>query len=78
MDLPTRGLLSEELAAIYTGRPASTIRRWAAEGRIQRYGSGRGKVRYSAYELPGKTVDNWTGVTTLGPPPKLPAGARAA
>lgn len=76
MDLPSRGLLPEDLAALYTGRPASTIRRWAAEGRIQRYGSGRGKVRYSVYELPGKTVDDWTGVTTLGPRHRCPPGRK--
>ncbi|WP_327307983.1 DNA-binding protein [Streptomyces sp. NBC_01298] len=72
------GLVPEDLAAYYTGRPASTIRRWAAEGRIQRYGSGRGKVRYSVFELPHKTVDDWTGEVTVGEAPPLPAEARAA
>jgi hypothetical protein len=68
-------MVSAELAAYYTGRPASTIRRWAAEGRIKRYGTGRGNVRYSVFELPRKTVDQWTGEVTLGPAPPLPVAA---
>lgn len=71
-------MLTAELAALYTGRPVSTIRRWAAEGRIARYGTGRGRVRYNAFELPRKTVDPWTDEVTLGDPPPLPDGARAA
>lgn len=78
MGLADQGLVPEDLAAYYTGRPASTIRRWAAEGRIQRHGSGRGKVRYNVFELPRKTVDDWTGEVTLGDPPPLPARVRAA
>ena len=71
-------LVDEEAAACGTGRPGVTIRRWAHEGRIQRYGTGRGKVRYNVFELPRKTVDEWTGEVTLGDPPPLPVGARAA
>ncbi|MGW4505707.1 helix-turn-helix domain-containing protein [Streptomyces sp. NPDC004436] len=71
-------LVDEEAAACYTGRPGVTIRRWAHEGRIKRYGSGRGKVRYNVFELPRKTVDPWTDEVCLGDPPPLPAGARAA
>ncbi|MBQ1164432.1 DNA-binding protein, partial [Streptomyces sp. A73] len=44
----------------HAGRPASTIRRWAAEGRIRRYGSGRGKVRYDLNELPLAVRDEST------------------
>jgi hypothetical protein len=72
-------LVDEESAAWYAGRPASTIRRWAHEGRINRYGSGRGKVRYSVYELPHGLRDEYTReLIEPGKPPPLPEGARAA
>jgi hypothetical protein len=71
-------MVTAELAALYSGRPVSTIRRWAAEGRIKRYGSGRGNVRYNVFELPRKTVDEWTGEVHLGEAPPLPAGAKRA
>ncbi|MEU2674204.1 helix-turn-helix domain-containing protein [Streptomyces sp. NPDC007164] len=64
-------------AAYYTGRPVGTIWRWASEGRIARYGTGKA-VRYNLAQLPRKTVDDWTGEVTLGDPPALPEGARAA
>ncbi|MFP8944716.1 helix-turn-helix domain-containing protein [Streptomyces fenghuangensis] len=64
-------------AAHYTGRPVGTIWRWASEGRITRYGSGK-NVRYDLNELPRKTVDEWTDEVTLGDPPPLPEGRRAA
>lgn len=64
-------------AAHYTGRPIGTIWRWASEGRITRYGSGKG-VRYDLNELPQKTVDPWTDEVTLGDPPPLPEGRKAA
>lgn len=64
-------------AAYYTGRPVGTIWRWASEGRINRYGQGK-NARYDLRNLPRKTVDEWTGEITLGDPPPLPAGARAA
>ncbi|WP_171117809.1 MULTISPECIES: helix-turn-helix domain-containing protein [unclassified Streptomyces] len=64
-------------AAHYTGRSVGTIWRWASEGRITRYGSGK-TVRYDVHELPARTVDEWTGEVNLGDPPPLPAGARAA
>lgn len=64
-------------AACYTGRPVGTIWRWASEGRITRYGSGK-SVRYDLGELPRKAVDEWTDEVTLGDPPPLPEGIRAA
>lgn len=70
-------LVTAEDAAYYTGRPVGTIWRWASEGRISRYGSGKG-VRYNVHELPGKIVDEWTGDVTLGDPPPLPIRAHAA
>lgn len=66
-------LISAQDAAYYTGRPVGTIWRWASEGRITRHGG-----RYELGELPRKVVDAWTGEVTLGAPPKLPDGARAA
>ncbi|MFE2140200.1 DNA-binding protein [Streptomyces sp. NPDC059456] len=64
-------------AAYYTGRPIGTIWRWASEGRITVHGQGKA-ARYDLRGLPRKTVDDWTGEVTLGDPPPLPAGARAA
>ncbi|GGP55935.1 DNA-binding protein [Streptomyces abikoensis] len=71
-------LVTEDMAAAYTGRPGATIRRWAHEGRITRHGHGRGNVRYNLWELPQKTADELTGQTLLGPPPPLPAQRDAA
>ena len=72
-------LVDEESAGYYAGRPGSTIRRWAAEGRIQRYGSGRGRVRYNVFELNQADRDEWTGeLIAPGGPPPLHAAAQAA
>ncbi|MFE9949305.1 DNA-binding protein [Streptomyces sp. NPDC005531] len=76
---PVRGLVSEKDAAYYAGRPGVTIRRWAHEGRIQRYGSGRGNVRYNVFELNKAERDEWTReLITPGEPPQLPDAAQAA
>ncbi|KOU20955.1 hypothetical protein ADK52_25550 [Streptomyces sp. WM6372] len=64
-------------AAYYTGRPIGTIWRWASEGRIDVVGRGKA-ARYDLRKMPRKTVDEWTGEVTLGDPPPLPAGAKAA
>lgn len=64
-------LIPVDLAAHYTGRPASTIRRWAAEGRITRYGTGRGQVRYDLDELPHAHRDE-TGELVVPDAPPLP------
>lgn len=74
-----RGLVSEKDAAYYAGRPGVTIRRWAHEGRIRRYGSGRGNVRYSVFELNKAERDEWTReLIAPGEAPPLPAVANAA
>ncbi len=73
MDPPPNAiLLTADLAACYTGRPASTIRRWASEGRITTYGRGRGNIRYNLHELPGAVRDEWTDELTPGQAPPLP------
>ena len=72
-------LVDEEAAAYWAGRPGVTIRRWAHEGRIQRYGKGRGKVRYNVHEIPKAERDEWTcELITPGETPPMPTGARAA
>lgn len=72
-------LITEEMAAHWAGRPGSTIRRWAAEGRIRRYGEGRGKVRYNLWEFNKARRDEHTGeLLKAGDPPALPTAARAA
>ena len=72
-------LITEDMAAHWAGRPGSTIRRWAAEGRIQRYGTGRGNVRYNLWDFHKAHREEETGkLITPGEAPALPADARAA
>jgi hypothetical protein len=71
-------LVTEELAAVWTGRPASTIRRWATEGRITRHGRGRGNVRFDLAELNAKTEDENGNVIPGKAPAVPPAHAHAA
>jgi hypothetical protein len=72
-------LVEESAAAWYAGRPGVTIRRWAHEGRIHRYGSGRGNVRYNINELNMAHRDEYTNaLLEPGDVPPLPEGARAA
>lgn len=70
-------LVTEELAVVWTGRPAGTIRRWAAEGRITRHGHGRGNVRYDLAELNAKTEDE-DGAVIPGRVPTMPKNLAAA
>ncbi|MFE3202217.1 DNA-binding protein [Embleya sp. NPDC059237] len=51
-------LVDDKAAAAWTGRPASTIRRWGLEGRITKHGNGRGAVRYDLRELQPRTAAN--------------------
>lgn len=71
-------LVSATDAAYWAGRPVGTIWRWASEGRIGRYGSGK-SVRYNVHEIPEAIRDEWTNeVLEPGETPPLPAAARAA
>ncbi|MFG7940969.1 helix-turn-helix domain-containing protein [Streptomyces cacaoi] len=67
-------LVTAQDAAHYTGRPVGTIWRWASEGRITRYGTGR-TIRYDVMEMTPQTVDEWTGEVVPGEPPPLPERA---
>jgi hypothetical protein len=72
-------LVTEADAAYYAGRPGATIRRWAFEGRISRYGSGRGNVRYNVHELPHGERDEYTHeLITPGEAPALPTAVQCA
>lgn len=56
-------LITEDLAAYWTGRPATTIRRWAAEGRLTRHHDRtrrRNGVLYDLAELPEAKRDSDT------------------
>lgn len=58
--MPELQLVPVDLAAYWTGRPASTIRRWAAEGRLTRHqatGNRANGVQYDLAELPEATRD---------------------
>jgi hypothetical protein len=74
-----RHLVEEDLAAYWTGRPASTIRRWAAEGRIRRYpdtSDRRNGVRYDLMELPAAVRDPDTlAIIRPGMAPEAPGPA---
>lgn len=73
------GFVDEEAAAWYAGRPASTIRRWAHEGRIRKCGSRRTGVRYRVSDLPHGRRDEYTReLLEPGKAPALPEGCRAA
>lgn len=75
----TPTLVTEGMAAYWTGRPGSTIRRWATEGRVRRYGKGRGNVRYNLRELPAAQREEDTGrLLKPGDPPARPDNSRAA
>ncbi|MFF0277466.1 DNA-binding protein [Streptomyces sp. NPDC004330] len=73
-------LVDDETLAYYIGRPASTIRRWRAEGRIAQYGSGRGNVLYDVREFVAAERDEWTGevLKTGGIPELMPDYRKAA
>ena len=75
--MPGPHLIPEDLAAYFVGRPKSTIRRWAAEGRIARYedrSSRRNGVRYNVMELPAATRDPDTkALITPGEAPPIKA-----
>jgi len=64
-------IVTEEYAVIWTGRPASTIRGWAHQGRITRHGHGRGNVRYDLAEMFPKSEDEFGNVIPGATPPKL-------
>ena len=71
-------LIRADEAAWWTGRPVGTIWRWASEGRISRYGTGK-SARYHLDELPRARRDEHTGeILEVPPAPPLPAGCRAA
>lgn len=57
--MPEQHLVPADLAAYVVGRPASTIRRWAAEGRLTRHHTGTraNAVQYDLAELPEATRD---------------------
>ena len=72
------GLVTAADAAYYAGVPVGTIWRWASEGRINRYGSGKA-TRYSVFEINKGRRDEYTReLLEPGKPPPLPTGARAA
>lgn len=64
-------LITASEAAEWTGRPVGTIWRWASEGRIKRYGTGK-STKYDLRELPAWTEDG------PGRTPELPVGCVAA
>lgn len=74
----TPALATAADAAYWAGRPVGTIWRWASEGRISRYGSGK-HVRYNVHEIPKALRDEWTReLIEPGGVPAMPDAAQAA
>ncbi|MFF2383749.1 DNA-binding protein [Streptomyces sp. NPDC058108] len=75
-------LITEDLAAYWTGRPPTTIRRWAAEGRLTRHHDRvrrRNGVLYDLAELPEAKRDPDTrALIEPGPMPDIIETALAA
>ncbi|WP_435111889.1 helix-turn-helix transcriptional regulator [Nocardiopsis synnemataformans] len=62
-------LVDTEAAELYTGRPRTTLYRWAHEGRVTKYGTrGKGRALWNLNELPACPEGG-----TPPPPPPLPA-----
>jgi hypothetical protein len=76
-------LVTEDLAAYWTGRPPATIRRWAAEGRLTKHrdhGRRRNGVLYDLAELPAAKRDPDTRelIAPAEAPPVIDHGLLAA
>lgn len=54
----------------WTGRPVGTIWRWASEGRITVYGTGK-KARYDLMEVPPAVRDEDGNVVAPTPAPPI-------
>lgn len=76
-------LVTEDLAAYWTGRPQATIRRWAAEGRLTKHrdpARRRNGVLYDLAELPAAKRDPDTRelITPAKAPDVIESGLLAA
>jgi hypothetical protein len=72
-------LATDQVAALYTGRPAARIRTWGLQGRITRYideTDRRGGIRYDLDELHGATQEYEDGPIIPGATPAMPAVKR--
>lgn len=81
--MPELNLITEDLAAYFAGRPASTIRRWGLEGRITRHqdpGRRKNGVLYDVRELPAAERDpeTFAVITPAKAPPIITAPLLAA
>lgn len=77
--MPEQKLIGEDLAAYWTGRPASTIRRWGLEGRVTRHedqSRRKNGVLYDLDELPVAERDSDT--MALTKPAKAPSVIKRA
>lgn len=50
-------LITANEAAVWTGRPQGTIRRWANEGRLTVHRTGSGQMMFDISELDPKSDD---------------------
>ncbi|MFF8784813.1 DNA-binding protein [Streptomyces sp. NPDC015125] len=74
VNMPELHLVTEDLAAYWTGRPASTIRRWGIEGRITRHedhSQRRNGIRYDVWELPAAKRDENGRIIERGSVPRI-------
>ncbi|GAB2696052.1 hypothetical protein [Kitasatospora kifunensis] len=72
-------LVTDKIASLYTGHPASKIRQWGLEGRITRYvdeSQRRGGIRYDLDELHSERQDYEGGPIIRGKTPAMPTPRR--
>ncbi|MFF5642962.1 DNA-binding protein [[Kitasatospora] papulosa] len=76
--MPSIALATAADMAYWTGRPIGTIWRWASEGRITVYGSGK-KARYNLLEVePAERDADTRELITPTPAPAIKGCARVA
>lgn len=72
-------LVTDQIAALYTGHPASKIRQWGLQGRVTRYvdeSQRRGGIRYDLDELHSETQEYEGGPIIRGATPEMPSPRR--
>ncbi|MGW3298481.1 helix-turn-helix domain-containing protein [Streptomyces rubiginosohelvolus] len=76
--MPSIALGTAADMAYWTGRPIGTIWRWASEGRLTTYGSGK-QTRYNLMEVePAERDSDTFEIKSTAPPPPIKEAAHAA
>ncbi|CAH9419511.1 hypothetical protein SGL43_06566 [Streptomyces globisporus] len=76
--MPSIALGTAADMAYWTGRPIGTIWRWASEGRLTVYGTGK-QARYNLMEVePAERDSDTFEIKSTSPPPPIKKAAHAA